>query len=171
MKIYVKFRTLINLIWAAPINGREAFTFVKGFPATFFLTERRAIVVGEFTEKMGWLQKKAYHRVCFEAGLHQIKEWKHVIDGVKQMFLGYITFHAHGDLGEGAMIQFVKLNPTIAHAIDKHLNSISIKNPVEDSGIILIDDQCPRPQDWLNKRYGKNALNPAVNVKDEDLTL
>ena len=171
MKLHVKFRTLINLIWAKPINGRESFSFVKGFPATFFLTERRVIVVGEFTEKMGWFQNKKYHRVCFEAGLHQIKEWKHIIDGVKKMFLGYITFHAHGNLGEGAMVQFIKLNPVIAQAIDNHLKNIAIKSPVEDTGIILIDDECPRPQEWLNKRFGKNTLNPTVNQKDEDLTL
>ena len=66
----------MNVIWGTNIDGREAFAFLRGFPATFFLTERRAIVVGEFTEKQGWFHKKQYHRLVFEAGLHQLKDYK-----------------------------------------------------------------------------------------------
>ena len=58
MKILVQFRSFINVVWGTNIQNREAFAYMRGFPATFFLTERRAIVVGEFLEKEGWLKKK-----------------------------------------------------------------------------------------------------------------
>ena len=157
MKALVEFRTHINLIWGNKVANREAFAFMRGFPATFFLTERRAIVVAEFMENDGWFRKKKYHRVVFEAGLHKIKEFQINILPKKRIFAGFISFHPHNQLGEGTMIQFIKIKPEIGHAIKDHLEKIDIRNPVEDSGIVLVDEVCPRPQIWMNKRYGKNA--------------
>ncbi|MHA1602193.1 MAG: hypothetical protein ACTSUI_04205 [Promethearchaeota archaeon] len=155
MHTIVKFKTYINLSWMNSIDGREAFAFSRGFPATFFLTERRAIVVGEFSEKNGWLRKKTYHRIVFEAGLHELKDFNIAIVPSKRIFSGFISFHAHGDLGEGTTIQFLKMRPEVGPIIEEHLSNLKIIRPVEDSGILLFDQIAPRPQDWLNKRFGK----------------
>jgi len=165
MKVVVKFRTMLNVVWGTKVEGREAFAFVRGFPATFFLTERRAIVVGEFIEKQGWLQKKAYHRVIFEAGLDHLKEYKSQINPKKRVLTGYLSFHPHNQLGEGALIQFMRLRPEINRTIENHINGLSIKTPVEDSGIILVDSIAPPPQQWLNKRFGTKGGESRILYK------
>lgn len=157
MRAIVKFRTYLNVVWGKPINGRKAFAFVNGFPGTFFLTGRRAIVVAEFTEKKGWLQKKRYHRLVFEAGLHKIKEYSFNFILRKKGFTGFISFDGHNELTDEAMIQFIKIPPEIKKAIEDHIKDLNVKNPVENSGIVKIDLEAPPPQRWLNERYGKKA--------------
>ena len=167
MKVLVKFRSIMNVIWGTNVEGREAFAFLRGFPATFFLTERRAIVVGEFTEKQGWFKKKSYHRLVFEAGLHELKDFKINIIPEKKILTGYIEFHPHGDLGKKAppIIQFLKMRPEIGEVISEHLSNLSIRHPVEDTGIILIDQKAPLPQKWLSKRFGKKDGTPQVKYQ------
>ena len=162
MKILVQFRSYINLVWGTQIKknldtkvqNRESFAYIRGFPATFFLTERRAIVVGEFLEKEGWFKKKKHHRIIYEAGLQHLKEFKINIIPEKKIFTGFISFNPHNQMGEGAIIQFLKMRPEIGSVIQKHLSQISIKHPIEDTGIIMIDSQAPPLQDWLKERLG-----------------
>ena len=164
MKVLVKFRSILNVIWGTNIDGREAFAFLRGFPATFFLTERRAIVVSEFTEKQGWFQKKQYHRLVFEAGLHHLKDFKINILPEKKILTGYIQFDPHGVLGENTppTIQFLKMRPEIGEVISNHLSNLNIRHPVEDSGIIFYDQKAPLPQAWLSKRFGMKDGLPQV---------
>ena len=163
MKVIVKFKSIINLVWGTPVNGREAFAFVRGFPATFFLTERRAIVVGEFLEKLGWFKQKQMHRIIFEAGLHKMKDFGINILPNKRIFTGFINFHPHNQIGEEATIQFLKMRPEIGKVIEDHLSNLDIKNPVEDSGIIMVDATAIPPQRWLNKRFGKKDGLPKIS--------
>jgi hypothetical protein len=146
---------MFNVIWGTKIEGQEAFAYVKGFPATFFLTDRRAILVGQFTEKMGWFRKKTFHRVIFEAGLQSLKDFKKKIEPTKKINTAHLTFHAHGDLAEDSLIQFMKIRPEIAKVIEEHVTNLEIKNPLNDTGIILIDEHAPPIQEWLNQRFGK----------------
>ncbi|UYP43775.1 hypothetical protein NEF87_000060 [Candidatus Lokiarchaeum ossiferum] len=162
MRVIVKFKTILNLVWGTPINGREAFAFVRGFPATFFLTERRAIVVGEFTEKVGWFKPKKMHRIIFEAGLHKLKEFNISIIPEKRIFAGFISFHPHNQVGENATIQFLKMRPEIGKVIEDHLSNLEIRNPAEDSGIVMVDATAIPPQRWLNKRFGKKDGTPKI---------
>lgn len=159
MKILVKFRTMVNVAWGTKVNNREAFYFMRGFPATFLLTQRRAIVVAVFTEKQGWLQKKKLHTLCFEAGLHEIKEYKMDVVPQRRIVSAHMTFHAHGQLAEGAMIQFIKMPPEIWSMITNHLDNLKIRDPVDDAGFVNVDDLDPRV--WLRNRYdirpGENA--------------
>jgi hypothetical protein len=152
MKILVKFRTMLNVAWGTKVNNREAFYFMRGFPATFLLTQRRAIIVAAFTEKQGWLTKKKLHTLCFEAGLHQVKEYKLDVLPQKKVVSARIFFNAHGQLADGAMIQFIRMKPEIWESLVKHLNGLVIKNPVEDTGIVHVDSLNPRV--WLDERYG-----------------
>ena len=154
MKILVQFRTYINLVWATKVQNREAFAYMRGFPATFFLTERRAIVVGEFLEKEGWFHKKKFHRIIYEAGLHNVKDFKINIIPEKKIFTGYIAFKPHNQMGEGAIIQFLKMRPEIGDIINKHLSNLNIKHPIEDTGIVMVDSQAPPIQNWLKERLG-----------------
>jgi len=156
MKILVQFRSYFNLVWGTKNDKlqREAFAYIRGFPATFFLTERRAIVVGEFLEKEGWLKKKKHHRIIYEAGLQHLKEYKINIIPDKKIFTGFISFHPHNQMGEGAVIQFLKMRPEIGDIIEKHLSKINIKHPVEGTGIVMVDSRAPPLQGWLNERLG-----------------
>ncbi|MHA1646897.1 MAG: hypothetical protein ACTSVL_04920 [Promethearchaeota archaeon] len=168
MKILVQFRSYLNLVWGSQNEklNREAFAYMRGFPATFFLTERRAIVVGEFLEKEGWFKKKKHHRVIYEAGLQYLKDFKINIIPEKKIFTGYISFHPHNQMGEGAIIQFLKMRPEIGEDITKHLSQLNIKHPVEDSGIIMIDSNAPPLQDWMNERLGiKMKYNLTLPIK------
>ncbi|MBN2154016.1 MAG: hypothetical protein JW839_21340 [Candidatus Lokiarchaeota archaeon] len=158
MKILVKLRTMLNVSWGTKVNGREAFFFMRGFPATFMLSQRRAIVVAAFTEKQGWFQKKRLHTLCFEAGLHQVKEYKMDIVPQRRIVSAHMKFHVHGQLAEDAMIQFLRMPPDIWNAIIGHLDTLKIKEPVLDAGIVHVDDKDPRA--WLKDRYG---LQPGVN--------
>nr|MDO8119276.1 hypothetical protein [Candidatus Sigynarchaeota archaeon] len=151
MKTLVRFRTLVNVIWGKPINGKEAFAFIKGFPATFILTQRRAIVVAEFLEKQGWFHKKAVHRLCFEARLDKVKEYKLEVFKERRIVSAIITFHPHGDIGETGMIQFLRMSPDVWPVIERHLATLDIKKPVEDGGIVLVDGVDPRA--WIKDRY------------------
>ncbi|TFH27363.1 MAG: hypothetical protein E4G98_06200 [Promethearchaeota archaeon] len=164
MRVHVKFRSTFNLVWGTPVDGIEAFAFVKGFPATFMLTDRRALVVGEFMEKMGWFQKKAYHRVIFEAGLQYVKEFKMKIEPTKRIFTAHITFKAHGLLKEDSVIQFMNIKPDIGKAIEKFIAELQIKSPLEDSGIVLVNKNAPPIQEWLNQRLGTKKGNPSVTL-------
>ncbi len=162
MRVHVKFRSTFNLVWGTPVDGHEAFAFVKGFPATFILTDRRALVVGEFMEKMGWFRKKSYHRVIFEAGLQYVKEFKMKIEPTKQISTAHIIFKAHGLLKEDSVIQFMKIDHKIGKAIEKHLTEIQIKSPLDDTGIVLVNKNAPPIQEWLNQRLGKKKGTPSV---------
>ena len=158
MKILVKFRTVLNVSWGTKVNDREAFFFMRGFPATFLLSQRRAIIVAAFTEKQGWFQKKKLHTLCFEAGLHQLKEYKMDVIPQRRIVSAHMKFHAHGQLAEDAMIQFIRMQPEIWNTITSHLDNLKIKDPVEDTGIVNVDDDDPRV--WLKSRYG---LQPGEN--------
>lgn len=162
MKVIVKFRSLFNVVWGTPVEGKEAFAFVKGFPATFILTSRRALVVGEFAEKMGWFRKKSYNRIIFEASLEYLKDFKMKIEPTKKISTGFLSFKAHGQLAEDSTIQFMKMKYEIGKAIENHISDLQIKNPVEDSGIVLINKSAPPIQEWLNGRFGKKQGNPNV---------
>ena len=151
MKILVKFRTMLNVAWGTKVNNREAFFFMRGFPGTFLLTKRRATIVAAFTEKQGLFTKKKLHWLCFEAGLHEIKEYKFDLIPVRKIVSAHMTFHAHGQLAEDTMIQFIHMNPEIWNAISSHLDNLHIKNPVEDTGIVIVDSL--NPQKWLQDRY------------------
>jgi hypothetical protein len=152
MQILVKFRTMVNVAWGTKVNNREAFYFMRGFPATFLLSHRRAIVVAAFTEKQGWFTKKKMHTLCFEAGLHQVKEYKLDVLPQRKVVSAHIKFHAHGQLAEDAMIQFIRMKPEIWETMASHLHELAIKNPVDDTGIVHVDSVNPRV--WLNDRYG-----------------
>jgi hypothetical protein len=152
MKILVKFRTMVNVAWGTKVNNREAFFFMRGFPATFLLSQRRAVVVAAFTEKQGWLTKKQLHTLCFEAGLHQVKEYNLDVLPQRKVVSAHIKFHAHGQLAEDAMIQFIRMKPEIWETMAAHLHDLKIKNPVEDTGIVHVDSVNPRT--WLQERYG-----------------
>ena len=156
MKTIVKLKTHLNLVWGRKVNGIEAFAFLRGFPATFFLTKRRIIVLGEFSEKQGWIRKKKIHRVVFEASLDKLKEFKFDFKPKKTYITGHISFHPHGDLGPNSLIQFIKIPIEIKNAIEEYLENLVIKNPLQDSGIILVDGSAPPPQYWLDKRFGKD---------------
>lgn len=162
MRVIVKFRSMINVIWGTPIRNRQAFAYMRGFPATFFLTERRIIVLGEFTEKMGWLRKAQQHRIIFEANLEYMKEYKINLLPRQRIFTGFISFHAHNQLAEGAQVQFLKMRPDIGKSIDNYLKDLSIQHGIEDSGIVLIDEDVPPFQEWLNKRFGKKEGAPKI---------
>ena len=164
MKILVQFRSYINLVWGTKIQNREAFAYMRGFPATFFLTERRAIVVGEFLEKEGWFKKKKHHRVIYEAGLQHLKDFKINIIPEKKIFTGYLSFHPHNQMGEGAIIQFLKMRPEIGKNIEEHLSQLNVKHPIEDTGIIMVDSQAPPLHDWLDERLG-------IKIKYNNLTI
>jgi hypothetical protein len=152
MKILVKFRTMVNVAWGTKVNNREAFFFMRGFPATFLLSQRRVVIVAAFTEKQGWLVKKVLHTLCFEAGLHQLKEFKLDMIPKQKVFSAHISFHAHGQIAEDAMVQFIRMKPEIWETISRHLNGLKIKDPVEDTGIVFVDSLNPRA--WLEDRYG-----------------
>ncbi|MHA1777056.1 MAG: hypothetical protein ACTSWC_09780 [Promethearchaeota archaeon] len=154
MRVLVKFRSNYNVVWGSEIAGYKAFAYVKGFPATFFLTERRAIVVGNFSEKIGWFRKKVIHRIIFEASLEYVKEFKMKIDPPKKIFTAFLSFHPHGQLQENSVIQFLKIQPKIGKVIEDYVKDLKIKNPVLDSGIVLVDEIAPPIQEWLNKRFG-----------------
>ena len=162
MKILVQFRSFFNVVWGTKVQNQEAFAYVRGFPGTFFLTERRTIVVGEFLEKEGWFQQKKHHKIIFEAGLQHLKEFQINVNAEKKIFNGFISFHPHNQMGEGAVIQFLKMRPEIRDAITKHLSQLNIKHPIEDTGIVMVDSQVPSLNDWLNDRLGikvKYSLN------------
>jgi hypothetical protein len=156
MKTIVKLKTHLNLVWGNKISGKEAFAFLRGFPATFFLTARRVIVLGEFSEKQGWIRKKKVHRVIFEASLDKLKEFKFAFKPKKTFYSGHISFHPHGQLGPNTLVQFIRIPVNIKSAIEEYLEKLVIKNPLQDSGIILVDESAPPPQYWLNKRFGKS---------------
>ena len=151
-RVIVKFRTNLNVYWGRQLGPYKGFTYLRGFPALFIMTQRRAIVVGEFLEKQGWFKKKRYHRICFEAGLNYVKDFKMDVNIPKKRHYGHISFYPHNQLGEGTVIQFLNMNYQIADAITRHLNNLEIKKPVDDTGIILIDGMCPPLDKWVKSR-------------------
>jgi hypothetical protein len=148
-KIIVRFHSYLNLIWGKKINNREGFAFMRGFPATFFLMERRAIVVALFQEKMGWFHKPQIHQVCFEAGLDKLIDWKVKIDIKNKIKTAYLKFQPHGMLGE-AEIQFLRMDPKIGYVMEDFLRNLKVKNPIPDTGIVRFDII---PQKWMNERF------------------
>jgi hypothetical protein len=148
-KIIVRFHSYLNLIWGKKINNREGFAFMRGFPATFFLMERRAVVVALFQEKMGWFHKPQIHQVCFEAGLDKLIDWKVTIDLKNKIKTAYLKFQPHGMLGE-AEIQFLRMDPKIGYVMQEFLTNLKVKNPILDTGIVRFDYI---PQQWLNERF------------------
>ena len=166
MEVVVKFKSLMNVVWGTNVNGKEAFAFLRGFPATFILTQRRAIVLAEFSEKMGWFQKKAYHRLVFEAGLHEVSDFKITIKPTKKIRSGFISFRPHGQLGENATVQFLNMDRKIGDAIEKHLTNLVVKNPVKNSGIVIVNDRDVHPTIWWNRKYGDKKGKLGDNLRD-----
>ena len=158
VKILVKFRTFINVVWEKEQHGEKAMAFVNGFPGLFILTQRRAIVIGEYMEKQGWLKKKTVRKVIFEASLDKLKNFSFDFNLKTHKFSGYISFHEHNQIGEGALIMFLKMNKAISEAITNHFTEINVKNPLNDSGIVIIDEDVEDSVAWLNNRLGKTRL-------------
>jgi hypothetical protein len=134
-KVRVQFRSLFNLVWGKKIGGREALAFMRGFPGLFLMTDRRVILVAQFIEKHGWLQKKTLVTVAFEAGLDHLIHHEFTINAKEKLFHGYLKFSPHGQLGE-SILQFKKMDPKIAGAIEDYVKDLKIKNPLEDTGIV-----------------------------------
>lgn len=152
MRVIAQFRSVFNVSWESDQHGLKAFAYVRGFPATIFLTSRRLILIGEFLEKEGWLKKKKFHRIIFEASLAELKNFELNLDPNKKLRTGFISFHAHGDIGEGATIQFFKVDLKIGQIIKDYLTRIDIKKPPTDSGIIMIEDDAPPVTNWVKDR-------------------
>lgn len=150
-EIRVQWKTHVNLVWGKPIeyNGkqREAIAYVKGFPATFYLTDRRAFVVGAFVEKKNIFSKSANHYIYYEVALHHLKKYE--LDIYKNTRVGYISFYPHGDIQDG-IIHFIRLDPTMLKPIKEVLERAKdIKKPREDSGIVILGQN---PQQIFEKR-------------------
>ena len=127
-------------------------TYIRGFPGTLYLTNRRVLIVAMFAEKMGWFRKKRIVKFGFEAGLHMIKEWK-ISKDQKGFLVGAITFHPHGMLGE-TTLQFIRLEPNIAKFIQEFFsNKEPIKKPIGDTGIVYFGED---PVQWANMRFEKS---------------
>ena len=107
----------------------------------------------EFTEKTGWLRKKKFRRIVYEASLHKLKDVHFEFVAKRKAYVGYLKFHAHNNLSEDSLIQFLKIPNNIKESIENYLKELSIKNPIEDSGIVLLDTDAPPPQRWLNERF------------------
>jgi hypothetical protein len=151
IEVKVQWKTNVNLVWGKPIeyNGkkREAIAYVKGFPATFYLTDRRAFVVGAFVEKKNIFSKSANHYVYYEVALHYLRKYE--LDIHKNARVGYISFNAHGDIQDG-IIHFIRLDPKMIKPIKEVLENVrNIKKPREDSGIVVLGEN---PQRIFEKR-------------------
>lgn len=153
-KFKIKFKTHVNLVWGQPIPGdkrkREAIAYQKGFPATFYMTDRRVFVTGAFVEKKGLGRKSTNNLIYFEAGLQYIKE--HRLDIYKKVRSGYISFKPHGMLKEG-IIHFIRLEPNIIKGMLEVIENIpNLKRLRENTGIVELGGN---PRNKLNKRLKK----------------
>jgi hypothetical protein len=136
--IVVEFRSFFNVVWDKPIQGKKALAFIKGFPGIMIMTDRRLIIVAQFLEKQGWLQKKTLVSLAFEVGLQHLSEKQFNIKPKEKIFNGHLRFKPHGMVGD-TIVQFVKLDPNIALRIEDHLSHLEIKKPLEDTGIVLLN--------------------------------
>ncbi|TFG19230.1 MAG: hypothetical protein EU530_06845 [Promethearchaeota archaeon] len=152
VKLRVKYKTRLNLVWGKPLinTKKEALAYPTGFPATFYMTDRRVFVIGTFLEKQGLFRKKTMNTVYFEAGLQYVKKSK--LEIYKQVKSGYISFESHGDIKDG-VVHFLKLTPDMIRSINKVLeNVINLKKTREDTGYVVIGDN---PMTILRKRLVK----------------
>ncbi|MHA1819030.1 MAG: hypothetical protein ACTSU2_15700 [Promethearchaeota archaeon] len=151
VKLRVKFKTYLNLVWGTPIGPKkkEAIAYARGFPGTFYMTDRRAFVTGIFVEKMGWRKKSVNNYVYFEAGLQYIDKYE--LDILKKIRSGYISFKPHGMLKKG-IIHFIRLDPDISLAIKEVIANIpNLKRLRKDTGIVKLGEN---PISILKKRLG-----------------
>lgn len=126
------------MVWGKPLRSdpekREAIAYAKGFPATLYLTDRRAFVVGAFVEKHGLFKKSTNNFIYFEAGLDYFKEAH--LDISRKARAGTISFTKHGDIDHG-VIHFIRLEPDMVRSIEQVLDNIpSIKRKRKDTGIV-----------------------------------
>ncbi|MHA1340018.1 MAG: hypothetical protein ACTSRZ_07480 [Promethearchaeota archaeon] len=134
----VKWKTHVNLVWGKPIgpDKKEAIAYVRGFPATFLLSDRRAFVLGSFVEKKGLFSKATNNYVYFEADLKYLKDYQ--LEITKSARSGFISFNSHGDIING-VIHFIKMLPEIIQPIKNILeNASNIRKPYENSGIVIL---------------------------------
>lgn len=152
VKLRVKYKTRINLVWGKSIatSKKEALAYPEGFPATFYMTDRRVFVTGTFMEKQGLFRKKTFNTVYYEAGLQYVKKTK--LEIYKKVKSGYISFQSHGDIKDG-VIHFLRLTPDMIRAINKVLDNVkNLKKLREDTGYVVIGDN---PIAILKKRLKK----------------
>lgn len=152
IKIRVKYKTRLNLVWGKPLKNtkKEALAYPIGFPGTIYITDRRVFVIGTFMEKQGLFRKKTINTVYFEAGLQYVKNSK--LDIYKKVKSGYISFNSHGDIKDG-VVHFLKLTPDMIRAINKVLDNVkNLKKHREDTGHVVIGDN---PLAILKKRLAK----------------
>lgn len=148
-KIRAKYKTRLNIVWGNPIGTmkKEALAYPEGFPATLYMTDRRAFVTGTFMEKRGLFRKKSLNTVYFEVGLQYVEKIN--LDIYKKVKSGYISFKSHGDIKEG-IIHFLRLTPEMIRVIKKILENVkNMKRLREDTGIVVIGDN---PLALLKKR-------------------
>ncbi len=149
VKIRVKFKTRVNLVWGQPLRSskKEALAYPEGFPASVYLTDRRIFITGTFMEKQGLFRKKKLNTVYFEAGLQYLNKKK--LEIYKKVKSGYISFNSHGDIKEG-IVHFLRLTPEMIRGINKVLDNVkNLKNIREDTGYVVVGDN---PSDILKKR-------------------
>jgi hypothetical protein len=152
VKVRVKYKTRVNLVWGKPVatSKKEALAYPEGFPATFYMTDRRVFVTGTFMEKRGLLRKKTLNTIYFEAGLQYVKETK--LEIYKKVKSGYISFHSHGDIKDG-VVHFLRLTHDMIRAINKVLDNVkNLRKLREDTGIVVVGDN---PTKILEKRLVK----------------
>ena len=152
VKLRVKFKTRLNIVWGKPVktSKKEALAYPQGFPATFYMTDRRVFVIGTFMEKQGLLRKKSFNTVYFEAGLQYLK--KKELNIYKKVKSGYISFNSHGDIKDG-VIHFLRLTPDMIRAINKVLDNLkNLKKVREETGNVVVGDN---PIKLLKKRLVK----------------
>jgi hypothetical protein len=146
----VKYKTRLNLVWGKKTPAtqkKEALAYPEGFPATLYLTDRRAFVTGVFMEKRGLFRKKQVNTIYFEAGLQFVEKYK--LDIYKKVKSGYILFKSHGDIKNG-VIHFIRLTGEMIQAIKKVIDALpSLKKMRQDTGIVILGQN---PIEILKKR-------------------
>ena len=88
--------------------------------------------------------------LCFEAGLHKVKEFKFSPNKKRKTLSAFISFHPHNQLAEGSVIQFLRMDFKVWRAIEDHLTELTLKKPLEDTGIVHVNDTDPKA--WLEER-------------------
>lgn len=149
VKLRVKFKTMLNVVWGRPLENdkRKALAYAGGFPATFYMTDRRCFVVGTFVEKRGLLKKKTFNTIYFEAGLEYID--KAELSITEKMRSGFISFKPHGMIEDG-IVHFIRLDPEMSKNIQEVVeNAKHLKRSREDTGIVKLG---VNPNKILKKR-------------------
>ncbi|MHA1727753.1 MAG: hypothetical protein ACTSWY_03365 [Promethearchaeota archaeon] len=149
VKLRVKFKTKLNIVWGKPLENskKEAFAYKNGFPGIFYMTDRRAFVIGEFVEKRTLYKKALNQCIYFEVGLQYIKKFELNIG--KKNKSGYISFKPHGDI-ENGVIHFIRLEPNIIISIKEVIEKVkNLRRLREDTGIVILGED---PQTLFKKR-------------------